>query len=217
MAINYEAREWNDGESGGTPITAESLNRIEDALSRACGAIDGLTGEGGDVSIGTSAIKDGAVTAEKLASGAVTADSVSGLPSKLQEVLAAAGTWNSVDFTYGAKVAEASNYNRVMYNPALKLINFNVQVTVSQNMTYEQDPIIKISLKPSVNILRALTQLYDGTSVDTAYASRPLLTTIDTEGNVMPSRSVEKGKRLWINTTIPTSVWGGSFFTTAAA
>lgn len=44
MAINYEANEWKDGESGGTPITAARLNAMEAGILAACNGVDGFDG-----------------------------------------------------------------------------------------------------------------------------------------------------------------------------
>lgn len=44
MAIDYEAREWKDGASGGTSIDAASLNRMEAGISDTANAVNGLLG-----------------------------------------------------------------------------------------------------------------------------------------------------------------------------
>lgn len=76
MPINYQAHEWKDGASGGTPIDAESLNRIEQGVADACAGVDSLTdhlekmSEPGYVS--TEALADGAVTSEKISSSVMS-------------------------------------------------------------------------------------------------------------------------------------------------
>lgn len=42
MAVDFEAREWKDGASGGTGIDAASLNRIEQGVVDTSNAVNGL-------------------------------------------------------------------------------------------------------------------------------------------------------------------------------
>lgn len=63
MAIEYEAKEWQNDSVGGTPITADEMNRIDSGVADAVNGVNELN-EPGNVT--TDDLADGAVTADKL-------------------------------------------------------------------------------------------------------------------------------------------------------
>lgn len=96
MAISYSPREWADGSSGGTPIDAASLNRMESGIANAVAGVNQLN-EAGNVTtddiaaaaVSTDKIADGAVTSAKLAQA--VRDSISQAQSTASSAKSAAG------------------------------------------------------------------------------------------------------------------------------
>ena len=60
MAIDYEAREWKDGASGGTSIDAANLNRMEAGIADTANAVNGLLGVKAKDLAPTATIESGA-------------------------------------------------------------------------------------------------------------------------------------------------------------
>lgn len=65
MAIDYHTREWKDDQTGGTPIDAANLNRMEQGIANACAGVDGIKGTGG---VSADMIADGSISESKLSS-----------------------------------------------------------------------------------------------------------------------------------------------------
>lgn len=63
MAIDYQTREWKDDQTGGTPIDAANLNRMEQGIANACAGVDGIKGTGG---VSADMIADGSISESKL-------------------------------------------------------------------------------------------------------------------------------------------------------
>lgn len=63
MAIDYQTREWKDDQTGGTPIDAANLNRMEQGIANACAGVDGIKSAGG---VSADMIADGSISESKL-------------------------------------------------------------------------------------------------------------------------------------------------------
>ena len=63
MAIDYQTREWKDDQTGGTPIDAANLNRMEQGIANACAGVDEIKGPGG---VSADMIADGSISESKL-------------------------------------------------------------------------------------------------------------------------------------------------------
>lgn len=63
MAIDYQTREWKDDQTGGTPIDAANLNRMEQGIANACAGVDGIKGTGG---VSADMIADSSISESKL-------------------------------------------------------------------------------------------------------------------------------------------------------
>lgn len=80
----YEPFEWKDGEEGGTPITADRLNHIEEGVEAAAEAADApLTAE--DIpSLSASKITSGTLSAARIPD--IEIDGVTGLETRLAAI-----------------------------------------------------------------------------------------------------------------------------------
>jgi len=78
----YTPFEWADGEEGGTPITAERLNHIEDGIGDAAATADGAAPASHEHDAGD--ITSGTFTAARIPSLAIS--KITGLQAKITEI-----------------------------------------------------------------------------------------------------------------------------------
>ena len=100
MAIEYEAKEWQNDSVGGTPITADEMNRIDSGVADAVNGVNELN-EPGNVT--TDDLADGAVTADKLSQE--VRDSVSQIEAGYLTVQAKANETVSARIEFAAPFA----------------------------------------------------------------------------------------------------------------
>lgn len=124
------------------------------------------------------------------------------------------GAWERMAFEVGPKVSEASSYNRIYYNPVVKLLYVNVQLKTEERIAANDDALITLALHPAGTVTRTMGLAFGGAASGTDYPSRPILNNIMANGDVLSASSVAAGRRIWLNAVITTSDWGGDFFTT---
>lgn len=149
MAISYEANEWKDGESGGTPITAARLNSMEAGILAACDGVDSV-----DSSIST--LQSGLSTANgnisTLQSGLSTANSnISSLQS----------TVGNIDSQISSAVESALTPTSVSLSPNTSLLNYssytNSSVKIGNLLILQASIILSTSTNWTSDELRLFT------------------------------------------------------------
>lgn len=87
MPIDYQAHEWKAGEEGGTPVSAESLNRMEQGIADACAFADEYESSVPNGSVGVGSLDDTLsktlLSGEEFSLELEVATGVSGYPVRL--------------------------------------------------------------------------------------------------------------------------------------
>lgn len=111
--VSFTKKTWADGSSGGTPITASELNRMEQGIKDCA---DGANGLGDSISRGLRHIQ-GSFTFEKTAAGSISTKTITFSPAFDDIPLADAcfaGEFNKAFAQCYVSVASVTNSNMVL-------------------------------------------------------------------------------------------------------